>query len=212
MEDTKEVRTLEQARLAGEKFYFTGKPCKRGHVAPRYVAIRCCVQCHADAALAWKADNPEKRRANLNAWKKRNPDKHNSYIRNTKRKNPDLYNSYSKAWVQRNPEKRKQVASEYSKRNPEKVLANVNARRARLLSACPTWVDLQDIHKLYELRRQLTIDSGVLHHVDHIIPLRGKNVCGLHVPWNLRVIPAADNFRKGARLDGELLEELYGKA
>lgn len=210
MEDSKVLKSLEEARLAGDKFYFTGKPCKNGHVTERYVAIRVCVACHAEAALRWKADNPEKRRKILNGWKKRNKDKHESYVKKAKAKKPEQYNAYSKAWVQRNPEKRKQVSAEYAKRNPEKVLANTNARRARLMKACPAWADLKAIQKIYEERRKISLDTGIAHHVDHIIPLRGKNVCGLHVPWNLRVIPASENFRKGAKVDDRFLEELYG--
>lgn len=51
---------------------------------------------------------------------------------------------------------------------------------------------------------RLTEETGVQHEVDHMVPIAGKNVCGLHVPWNLRVIPRLDNIRKSNKLDHDL--------
>jgi hypothetical protein len=87
--------------------------------------------------------------------------------------------------------------------NKDKNTAKSNRRRAGKLNATPRWLNqeqLQQIDSFYwlaQLQRELT---DTQYHVDHIIPLKGKKVCGLHVPWNLQVIPALDNIRKGNRI------------
>lgn len=66
----------------------------------------------------------------------------------------------------------------------------------RLLKATPLWVDRKEIAHVYQQARQLSAETGILHHVDHIVPLKGRTVSGLHVPWNLQIITATENYRK----------------
>jgi ribosomal protein L40E len=78
-------------------------------------------------------------------------------------------------------------------------------RTAAIVSATPPWLTDEQkaqIQYTYWLARDATAVTGEPYHVDHIIPLRGKTVCGLHVPWNLRVVPAEINLRKHNRLEG----------
>lgn len=82
------------------------------------------------------------------------------------------------------------------------------ARRARVILACPPWVNRRQIREIYAEMRRMNRSSGTAAwHVDHIIPIAGQDVSGLHVPWNLRIIRARANLRKGRSVDKETLTE-----
>ena len=65
----------------------------------------------------------------------------------------------------------------------------------RKKSALPSWANLKEIKQIYKEAANLR-DSGKNVHVDHIIPLNGKNVCGLHIEYNLQIIDSNDNLKK----------------
>ncbi len=73
-------------------------------------------------------------------------------------------------------------------------------RRAFKLKATPKWSELEDIKEVYIKARSISVETGIQHHVDHIIPLIHSKVCGLHVLANLRIISYTDNLRKGNKL------------
>lgn len=70
--------------------------------------------------------------------------------------------------------------------------------RAQTVRATPTWADMVAIKRFYRLAKVVSGATGELHVVDHIVPKMGPTVCGLHVPWNLRVIHWRENAVKGA--------------
>ena len=90
----------------------------------------------------------------------------------------------------------------WRKNNPHIVQAQTAKRRSSRINATPKWltgVQFLEIKAFYLSASIETKVTGIKHHVDHIVPLRGKLVCGLHVPWNLRVVTASENLSKGNR-------------
>lgn len=70
------------------------------------------------------------------------------------------------------------------------------ARRAVKLNRTPPWADQSAIAAIYRAAHRRTIETSIMHHVDHIIPLRGKLVSGLHVESNLQILTATENLKK----------------
>ena len=99
----------------------------------------------------------------------------------------------------KNPEKHRDYAKQHAIDNPDQYAANAAKRRASKLNRTPKWLtadDIEHMQALYAVAAMIQKESGVEYHIDHIIPLQGKLVSGLHVPNNLRVIPAVDNLKK----------------
>ena len=181
--------TREEAKRTGAKFYFTGKPCTRGHVAPRK-AKGCCVECMKED---WATDN-ERRKALPKS--KASKDAGKRYYE----RNKDLVKAKA---ASRPLEKQSAYKTKYKKENPEVYRVLCNARRRRHREATPAWLTTEqkeDIKQLYIEAQKITKLTGVRYEVDHIIPLINENVCGLHVPWNLQVIPKIDNLKKANKI------------
>ena len=88
---------------------------------------------------------------------------------------------------------------EYYKKNKAACLWRSRVRAQQVEQASPPWLTKEhwiQIEAIYVEAQRMTEETGVPHSVDHVWPLRGKNSCGLHVPWNMRVIPSKDNFAK----------------
>jgi hypothetical protein len=103
----------------------------------------------------------------------------------------------------KNPEARKASREKWDKANPGRTNAAKTRNKLERQMRVPAWLTEDDkwmIEQAYELAKIRTEMFGFQWHVDHIIPLKGRKVSGLHVPTNLQVIPWKDNLRKGSRL------------
>ena len=112
-------------------------------------------------------------------------------------------NKYNSEWKRVNFEKHNAHVKLSKSKNPEKYEALKRKYKANKLQRIPPWLSNSqfcDIEIYYKKARKLSKLTGVQHHVDHIIPLLGKNVCGLHVPWNLQILTASQNCSKSNRV------------
>ena len=104
-----------------------------------------------------------------------------------------------KRYRDKNKESINEKRKEYVKNNRDKVNARKAKYRAAKLNATPKWLTKEDFNMIlsfYLQAKTLSLETGIKYQVDHIVPLRGKTVCGLHVPWNLQVITAEENRKK----------------
>ena len=177
----------KDAAAQGLKVYFTGKPCKHGHIDTRLVVNGTCRQCSLLNVLEWQRKNPKKAAANMRRWQERNP---------------GVAAERRKQWYQDNLERHKTTVQAYLAARPGLRAALSSRARAAQLKRTPKWLTPDDfwmMDEIYALAQQRTNLTGVEWHVDHIIPLRGRKVSGLHTPHNLRVVPALLNLQKGNR-------------
>lgn len=137
------------------------------------------------------------------AWSEKNLEAKRLKNKEHRMKNAERISKYKAERYKENKQHILEVQREYEKNNKPRLSAKRARRRAAQNNATPDWLTTEDIlaiDKFYELREELNKLTGVKHHVDHIVPLRGKTVCGLHVPWNLQVIPAVENLSKSNKL------------
>lgn len=168
----------------------------------------------------WRAKNRERDRATARRHYERHPDTERARRFRYRAENIDKVKAKQKEYFEANREARLAKLKAWREANPERYAevrqrwydenqALRNAYSAAWRRACreqtPPWADFDQIKAFYEEALRLTLETGIPHHVDHIIPLRGRHVRGLHVQTNLRVIPATENVRKHNQFIEELL-------
>lgn len=188
----------------------TCRDCKEAKPIAEFSLIKAtgrlmgvCKRCSSLRFSAWAKNNKERLRlkrlrkmAGLSELENaRMRQKRRAYYQNNKQRfSEQKRNKYLQA-----PEATKARTKQWKKDNRGAVNAQCAERHTRKLMACPAWMDEDQkwmIEEIYDLAIRRTAVTGVKHHVDHIVPLQHKLVCGLHVPWNLQVITASENCSK----------------
>ena len=160
--------TRRQMKEAGITRYFSGLCDKHPELkGERYVGNGVCMGCRREQNRNRWAHKPEE----LKAKKAR------SYQRNR-----EVINAKNKV---------------YYESNRDWFAARNVAKKAGLKQATPVWADPEEIKLMYQIAARVSRETGIPHHVDHIVPTKGKNVCGLHTPANLQLLTQKENDSKG---------------
>lgn len=106
-----------------------------------------------------------------------------------------------KAYREKHAERLKALALKWAEANQAKIAARIARRRAAKLRATPAWANPAKIEEFYYTANMLGMHTGESYHVDHIVPLQSKRVCGLHWEGNLQILTANENMSKGNRFD-----------
>lgn len=152
-------------------------------------------------------ETPEQRRAKCRRWKERHPRRAKEVARQSYLRHREKRLAYNRQWGNNNKKRKAELAREWNAKNKWRKAAlftrwyNENRgrykaikakRRAVILKATPSWVDLKAIRRIYE-----RCPAG--HEVDHIAPLVHPDFTGLHVPWNLQYLTKFENQSKSNR-------------
>jgi hypothetical protein len=209
-----EIVSHEDAAEAGATMFFTGLPCKRGHVDLRYVKSRDCVVCSRQRYAEWLTSNADRARSTAKKWREANRERLQAIDKAQYRDNPEYYKRKAREWQAANKDRHSALGKaryearreellegmkKWARENPERRRAHSRkygaTRRRNVESQLESLsnVELLEITVLYEEAAMLGSDW----HVDHITPL---SVGGEHRPYNMQIVKANYNKWKRAQI------------
>lgn len=150
----------------------------------------------------YRKENADRIKEYNKEYRKENADRARERNRKYYKENSDRFKECKKEYYKENADRIRERHRKYYKENKSAYVEHGSKRRAAKINRTPLWLtdDCQKTIRLYyDTRQSLTEATGTEYHVDHIIPLQGNNVSGLHVPQNLQIIKAERNISKGNR-------------
>jgi hypothetical protein len=155
----------------------------------------------AATAKGYREANKEKIDARVKAWHQSNAERRREHRRKWRDANLEKARAIEKASYEKNRDARLEAKREYAANNRPRYVHYTQKRKVAQGRATPSWANTEAIVAIYEECARVTVETGVEHHVDHIYPLQGKTVCGLHVESNLQILSGKENREKYNKFD-----------
>lgn len=183
------ARSKKEAKQLGATRYFTGKPCKHGHICDRSYPGGVCLQCNRVRSIRMRKENPERYKEGIRKWRERNW---------------DYYYATQIEWRKKNRERYVSAKLAYKKRNPEQTASDNHSRIARMRKAEGKFTKADIKGLLLEQKGRCNFCDADLDkvqwHVDHIIPLSKG---GTNWPHNLQILCWRCNTSKADKMPDE---------
>ena len=144
-------------------------------------------------------ENKDRIKARAKEYYLKNKKARLAYIKKYAKENEVSIKEYKKQYRKEN----KAIIKAWFINNREIKNSHTAKRRAQHLLASPNWLTKQHLDEIlvfFQEAKRLSDANKIIYHVDHIIPLQGEEVCGLHVPWNLQVLEAIHNIKKSNKI------------
>lgn len=168
-----------------EDFYLRKSKYVRKDGTIAYYRMSECRQCNAYRGVQYQKNNKRTVNAKNKKWRDRNKEKCNRLVHE---------------WWLKNKERRSKKIREWKKANQYRLTEAQRNREISKRQATPKWADRDKMLAFYERAARLSAETGIPHHVDHIVPIISELVCGLHVENNLQILAASENLKKSNKL------------
>jgi len=159
---------------------------------------KICKACNSARGAIYRANNKKREKLRHQVYQQKNREKVEEYHKQYYILNRQKYYENCKKWAAENNDRMKELwrRSAQKPENKRRHRVNEARRRATKFKATPKWLSEEQLAEI----RAIYDNCPPGYHVDHIVPLKGKNVTGLHVPWNLQYLTPSQNHKKNNKL------------
>lgn len=189
------IVTRKKAREIGLKKYFSGKLCKFEHMSERDLESGCCLECRL--MLNRKYDKVRRSDDSRKEYM-------SGYLKEYKEANVETVRANARRHYHKHRDVMLERSNAYRAANKDFYRAQCHERRAKIKNRIPAWCgkpELKVIRAMHKEAKRLEVLTGIVFHVDHIIPIAGRLVSGLHVPGNMQIITKHQNLAKLNQFD-----------